>query len=701
VILIAADTETLPFGEGAINPRPVCLTIAGERDWSGYASVDDDFLSMIETLFHPDVTSIWANAKYDLLCILGEYPEITPLVYAALTEGRVHDVIINQRLGNLQTYGRLDGIAVPSADGEGVVAKRFGYSLADLYEEYYGEDISAEKADGRRLAYDALEGLPWAEYPPEFREYALSDARRTWMVHKAQQARWGDLPTANLQVAADFALGRMTQRGVALDKAEFYRLRDATLAARDWHNFPTLLSSGVLRAPTPPLPYKAQRKRVCAELGCPPDRDFLVDPLTDEEKMQLEGASFKLTTPKGESADTKALRSEVERVCNLLGREVLLTPTECTSTESDFLEELKGHSEVIAEYVKRQEFGKIITTELPRMCRNRDLDDPADVVHPGFWILKETGRTSSSATDAYPSFNCQNVDPRARGCYVARSGMLLCSVDFGSQDLVSLAQRCLDVLGRSRLAENFNAGVDPHGYLGSVLATQMAGRGAFTYDSFMALAQGDDDARTFWKHWRTFAKPTGLGFPGGLGAATFVKYARGTFGVETDENEAIRIKEAWFAAYPEMTDYFRYVSEVLQTGDDEYSYTSPLGMVRSHTTYCAACNGFGLQTPSAEATKLATWNLDRASFDKSAGNALLFKECWPVMQIHDEIIVELRDDEHAHDRAHEIARIMRESMWLITPDVVVKAEPALMRRWRKGMDPTYVDGRLVISEDES
>jgi hypothetical protein len=38
---------------------------------------------------------------------------------------------------------------------------------------------------------------------------------------------------------------------------------------------------------------------------------------------------------------------------------------------------------------------------------------------------------------------------------------------------------------------------------------------------------------------------------------------------------------------------------------------------------------------------------------------------------------------------------MVESMKVYTPDVAIEAPPALMRRWYKGADPVYRDGRLV------
>ena len=66
----------------------------------------------------------------------------------------------------------------------------------------------------------------------------------------------------------------------------------------------------------------------------------------------------------------------------------------------------------------------------------------------------------------------------------------------------------------------------------------------------------------------------------------------------------------------------------------------------------------------------------------------------PVVFLHDEILFEL-PEEDAHERAEEAARLMREAMEIITPDVRVTAVPALMKRWHKDAEPVYEDGRLV------
>ena len=50
------------------------------------------------------------------------------------------------------------------------------------------------------------------------------------------------------------------------------------------------------------------------------------------------------------------------------------------------------------------------------------------------------------------------------------------------------------------------------------------------------------------KEWRQEAKAANFGFPGGLGTKTFIQFSSG-YGLEISESEAMRMKDAWHAAF--------------------------------------------------------------------------------------------------------------------------------------------------------
>ena len=88
----------------------------------------------------------------------------------------------------------------------------------------------------------------------------------------------------------------------------------------------------------------------------------------------------------------------------------------------------------------------------------------------------------------------------------------------------------------------------------------------------------------------------------------------------------------------------------------------------------------------------------RACRDRSVGSILYGCKAHPVNFVHDELILDIPEDELMHERAYEVVRIMVEAMKRIVPDVNIGAEPALMRRWDKGAEPVFENERLVIWE---
>ena len=61
---------------------------------------------------------------------------------------------------------------------------------------------------------------------------------------------------------------------------------------------------------------------------------------------------------------------------------------------------------------------------------------------------------------------------------------------------------------------------------------------------------------------------------------------------------------------------------------------------------------------------------------------------------HDETIIEI-PEERAHEAAMRQAEVMIQQMRTVVPDVLVKAEPALMRNWWKNAEAVYENGKLV------
>lgn len=687
--LVAFDFETHPIGPGSIFPKPVCLSLAWEEDAAIRTALigsGDDLEGAVEALLlDEDVELIAHHAPFDLGVIATAWPDLGPALAAKLEAGRVHCTKIREKLLCLSTHGRLESIELP--DGSKLQLK---FSLADLSKKYLGKDRTDQKTadDSWRLRYNELDGKKASEYPTAAALYPVEDATDCLAIYRAQEAacenETGPASITNewLHVAAAFALQRMTARGMVVDQTVVDQLAMEVLAELTPEKMAPLYAAGILRPAEPPRPYVRQPS--------------------------------KLTPGKEESVDTKALGAHVEAVYRRLGRKPKYTPTKRISTDDEVLADLKDHDPVLAVYAARQEQQKLVTTDLPRIR--------APLVHPEYDAIKETLRTSSYAGKLFPSLNIQNVDPRVRRAFKPREGHYFLSKDYSGIELGALAQKVYELFGHSTLRDQINGGIDPHVFLGAQAAAMfdqnfaaaVAHNGdlsdrTLVYEAFSKLKKSTDPAsRDFFKHYRKLAKPTGLGYPGGLGAETFVSYAKATFGVIVTVEEATVLRDqVWHPSYPEMRDYFQWINQ--QCHDprnptirtkvdgqvrevDGFAYLSALGTHRAGCTFCAAANGAGLQTRIAEGAKIALANLE---FEMLRGTLLALPLCF----IHDEIIFEVREDLVAEADA-QLDRIMVDSMRIVLPDVVVRCQGTLMRRWYKEAEPVFVNGKLVPWEPE-
>ena len=110
------------------------------------------------------------------------------------------------------------------------------------------------------------------------------------------------------------------------------------------------------------------------------------------------------------------------------------------------------------------------------------------------------------------------------------------------------------------------------------------------------------------------------------------------------------------------------------------------GRVRADCSFTERHN-WPFQALAADGAKLALYALMRAGYRVAAF-------------IHDEVLVEVPERADCREAADDISRIMVESMRLVCPDVAIRTEYAVMRRWSKDAKAVYdKDGRLLPYED--
>lgn len=114
-------------------------------------------------------------------------------------------------------------------------------------------------------------------------------------------------------------------------------------------------------------------------------------------------------------------------------------------------------------------------------------------------------------------------------------------------------------------------------------------------------------------------------------------------------------------------------------------YVSTLtGRLRGSPTYCAARNT-PFQGLAADGAKLALYRLVAEDFRV-------------VNFIHDEFLIEVPESADQTAWARQVEQILIEEMQRVVPDIPIKVEYALMRRWYKGAEACFQDGILLPSK---
>ena len=179
-----------------------------------------------------------------------------------------------------------------------------------------------------------------------------------------------------------------------------------------------------------------------------------------------------------------------------------------------------------------------------------------------------------------------------------------------------------------------------------------------------------------------------FGFPGGLGAETFVHFALQSYDVKLTLDQAHEAKRAWFEAWPDMHNFFAHVSQLVD--NDEPVVLPYSGFRRGRASYCAACNTF-FQGPGASIFKTQGWLVMKACYLLDPGPLFGSRI---ANGIYDELILEV-DDGTEHESAEELKRLMQEGAKPWLRHVRMKIDAVAMRRWSKDAKKIYKDGRLT------
>ncbi len=319
---------------------------------------------------------------------------------------------------------------------------------------------------------------------------------------------------------------------------------------------------------------------------------------------------------------------------------------------------------------------KVLKTFVPVVKRGT-----FEPICPDINTLVKNGRSS------YRNPNLQNL-PRKGGireCFIPREGKLFVDADYDTLEVRTFAQVLYDMQIGTTLMEAYqrNPDFDPH----TRLAAQILG--ISEHEALQRKDAGDDKV----KDTRQRAKVCNFGYPGGMGATTFIEYAK-AYKLKLTVEEAKTLKNFWKKSVPEVARYFKWVS--MQTVGNKRATIQQLrsGRQRGGCMYTDLANTMwsGL---AADGVKHAVFNVAEACYTKKESPLYGSR---PVVFIHDELMLEA-DEDRGHEVGMELSRLMCESMEVYTPNVPSRASPQSMRRWYKGAEPVFdQNGRLVPFE---
>ena len=385
--------------------------------------------------------------------------------------------------------------------------------------------------------------------------------------------------------------------------------------------------------------------------------------LVNVHAAQLEAGILRANGTK----DQAALRARVEAAYQALGRPCPTTPKGATSTAAETLEGCgDALLEAIAEAASTE---KLLSSFVPML--------KVGIVNPSYDVLKESGRTSSFGP------NIQQMPQKGgiRELFRPPPGHVFITADYSTLELAALSQVCLDLFGHSNMADAINEGQDLH-----VLTAAHIHR--IPYAEALARYQGGDPEM---KQARKLAKVLNFGLPGGMGAESFVEYARG-FGLDLASAEVQALKDGWLQAYPEMQDYFHHVATLAGSAEAFTVVQLRSKRVRAGCRYTSACNTY-FQGLAADGAKRAGCQLAWRTLLPEGGPLY---GCLLHAFVHDEFLISAPVATF-REAADALELVMVVGMRHFIPDVQIRVDVTASDRGSKEAQRIVgADGRLQV-----
>lgn len=695
----------------------------------------------------PQVTLVTQNGQFDMVCMSLAFPELIPHFNAHLKAFRGFDTMIAQKYRSLAFTGNPDDVGAGLDElvkfwlGEDISASKEAGSVRTRYGEMWNTPIDQWDDDFYNYSIDdSILTLRVAE--KMLADRTIQDTQRA-IRHRVRGMYWVGHKTAyGMEVDRDRAAELYHSSAAKYDFDNYQLLLDRgaikkAVEAQPYANGaldhvedcskPKDKSCGCPVKMKKPVPAKTAPS-VIQDLIMDFSRKYSVGARLTEKGREILNEGKEPGTPdivewdfsKGEPPEG-IKRTQVSK-----GREEV-------GIFNQQLEVDHGvRSEVLDQWVELSRVEKVVNTYMPRFLWDEGNDcqgsyslkwaaggrissydgpQPAEGwsqdlaklewvsrIHFASSPLKSTGRMSSRQSSLFPSLNGQNLprDAGVRECFKAKDDHVLVAIDFAGLELCSAAWRTKEHQDKSRLHDLLVDGRDAHSFLAAQMVCFMDPESecAAAFDSrlksweaclarqdvFESFKKIDPD---YYKLWRTYAKPVGLGVFGLMGAARIQEVAWKQYGIVLPFRLCVEARDVWRSVFPDEYAMLREFipNNFMDSDTGKGHYTSPLGMFRDNADATAVANGFMLQTPSAEGMLEAISNVSTECWDWTLGSIL--SGCRVVDDVHDELVIEMPYDDQLEDRIRRAQTIMEDSMATVLEGVPIKTEAGVMLYYSK------------------
>jgi hypothetical protein len=643
--VVSVDTETFLICPGVAAPRLVCGSYFDD-DFEIGVELASPFMDRFRAwLADPEAVVLFHNAPFDLgvLCAeayeQGDGEDFLRSVFRAIKDRRIRDTLIREKI-----LENARGELKHDWDEDLSQYRRASFSLERVSWTRLHEFVK-KTADTWRKRYGLLHGVPVSDWPEAATEYALKDSILCRRIFFAQEE------AALVEGCAAHADGLADIPGETA----------TTLAA---------FCLGLMRiwgVRTDPEATKIVRAEFTEKYNA-------VVKTATEAGLVKNGKRKMLPIRERVRACYQAHGADVPMSKKGLGKNIATDREALTFKRHTGWEKDEGLC-AVADVVRYQ---KLLTTYVPILERGGVVP-----ITPNWNAMVETFRVSCSD----PNLTNQPRGTAVRNAFIPRPGYVYIESDYATLEMRTFAQVCIALFGYSVIADAFRDGKDTH-----LLMT--ANTLEISYESALARYEAGDKVID---NARQYSKIASYGFLGGMGPDAFIDYARG-YDIEVERSHASKLRDDFKRTFTEVNDYFAYCSALCGDGGEAEVAVHPItGYVRGRVRYTALANN-GFQHLAAVGAKAA---LCRAVEESYASPASALYGCRAVNFSHDSIMMEVPSDtERASAAADQLSRVMIEEMAVLCPDVPIKTDTVMMRRWYKGAKPTRLDGLLVPSRPE-